>query len=282
MKTTRGPKWVILLFLFLTIGFTTVAEAAGGFGTTYRHLIYGKRNSYKMTYHRRTIWTWYVDVPANTRKLQIDLGFDRHRGYGDVDLFLGYGFRPTTSRYSYRSIRSSYRENITIMNPRAGRWYIRLPGYSNYRTCMRIIRTPKATTSTYNWRSDMLNRVNSYRRRYSRSNLSRNFTLQKAAQDYAYDMARKHYYGGSDHHGSVYANYTMARRITGAGYRYWAIRENIAAGYTTVARVMNAWWASSGHRANILATDITQTGFGQYYSSDSSGRRWVQDFGRPR
>lgn len=283
MKTARGPKWVVLSVLLLTIGVTTVAEA--GFGVSYRHLIYGRNRSWTFRYRNRYYSYWYFNVPSGARKFQIDLGFDRHRGYGDVDLYVGYGYVPYTGgrRYTYRRISNSYRENLTIMNPRAGRWYIRLRGYSNYRTCMRIICQQRSGGgSTYNWRTDMLNRVNSYRRRYGRSNLSQQSQLQKAAQDYAYDMARKHYYGGADHHGSTSANRTMTLRINATGYRWSRIAENIAYGYTTVARVMNGWWNSTGHRNNILNSALTQVGFGYYYSSDRYGRRWVQDFGRPR
>ncbi len=284
MKTMRWAKWAVLIILFFCV---TTTEAA--FGVFKKHYLYGRSRSWTMRYKNRNYSYWYITVPANAATLKITTGLDGHRGYGDCDLYVGYGFVPYTGgrRYTYRRRSNNYREVMTIRNPRAGRWYIRLRGYSYYRTCLRLAcsrktTTTTTTTTTYNWRTDMLNRVNSYRRQYGRTALSQQSQLQRAAQNYASDMAIKRYYGGADHHGSTSANWTMARRITAAGYNWNSIRENIAYGYTTVARVMAAWWASTGHRNNILATDVTQVGFGYYYGSDNYGRRWVQDFGRPR
>ena len=62
------------------------------------------------------------------------------------------------------------------------------------------------------------------------------------------------------------------------GYVYTAIGENIAAGQTSAAQVMNDWMNSAGHRANILNSSYTAVGIGcclyngVYY--------WVQNFGR--
>ncbi len=50
------------------------------------------------------------------------------------------------------------------------------------------------------------------------------------------------------------------------GYTYAA--ENIAAGYTTPAAVVQGWMTSPGHRENILALDVWELGVGHYYQSD--------------
>ena len=81
-----------------------------------------------------------------------------------------------------------------------------------------------------------------------------------------------------------FANMTMTLRILATGYRgagwsSYGFCENIAYGYTTVAAVMNAWWASSGHQANILNSNMRHAGFGYYNSTDNWGPRWVQDYG---
>ncbi|NEP19230.1 MAG: hypothetical protein F6J97_20420, partial [Leptolyngbya sp. SIO4C1] len=66
------------------------------------------------------------------------------------------------------------------------------------------------------------------------------------------------------------------------GYRYEAIGENIAAGYSTPRAVFDGWMASSGHRANILSDRFSEIGFGSYRSPNSTyGTYWVQHFGRP-
>jgi uncharacterized protein YkwD len=54
--------------------------------------------------------------------------------------------------------------------------------------------------------------------------------------------------------------------------------ENIAAGYTTAAAVMNGWMHSPGHRRNILRRGFTKIGLGVARSADGT-RYWVQDFG---
>jgi len=55
-------------------------------------------------------------------------------------------------------------------------------------------------------------------------------------------------------------------RMTSAGYFWVAALENIAAGSSTAAGVMAQWMGSSGHRANILSTDVRELGIG--YSHD--------------
>ena len=71
----------------------------------------------------------------------------------------------------------------------------------------------------------------------------------------------------------------LAAGYRGAGWSSYGFCENIAYGYTTVAAVMNAWWASAGHQANILNSNMRNAGFGYYNSTDSWGPRWVQDYG---
>jgi uncharacterized protein YkwD len=53
---------------------------------------------------------------------------------------------------------------------------------------------------------------------------------------------------------------TLTTRLDYAGYTYRTARENIAFGYTSAAAVVQAWMNSAGHRANILAADVTQIG----------------------
>jgi uncharacterized protein YkwD len=59
-----------------------------------------------------------------------------------------------------------------------------------------------------------------------------------------------------------------------------AIRENIAAGYSGADAVVQAWFDSPGHYANILATDVQAIGIALYEDpSTSYVRFWVTDFG---
>ncbi len=89
-------------------------------------------------------------------------------------------------------------------------------------------------------------------------------------------------------------------RMQDAGYYYSWAGENIAAGYSSPASVMNGWMNSSGHRANILNVNFREMGAGYYYYPqdtpdtrlDSNGdctadgqasgsyyRYWTQNFG---
>jgi len=65
-------------------------------------------------------------------------------------------------------------------------------------------------------------------------------------------------------------------RLDEAGITYSAWGENIAWGYTTGTSVLNAWIASSGHRANIENGTFTHHGVGKV------GTIWTHVFLRPR
>ena len=60
------------------------------------------------------------------------------------------------------------------------------------------------------------------------------------------------------------------------GIRYWSAGENIAAGFTDAATVMNGWLNSPGHYMNIMG-DYSHIGVGHY--TDAYGTEyWVQLF----
>lgn len=64
-----------------------------------------------------------------------------------------------------------------------------------------------------------------------------------------------------------------------AGISYWSAGENIAAGYSTPAAVVEGWLNSPGHRANILSSSFTEIGVGYAYSNNSYyGSYWAQMF----
>ena len=63
-------------------------------------------------------------------------------------------------------------------------------------------------------------------------------------------------------------------RMQDAGYDYNWAGENIAAGYSSPASVMNGWMNSSGHRANILSRNFRELGVGYYnYPQDTPDTR---------
>ena len=72
---------------------------------------------------------------------------------------------------------------------------------------------------------------------------------------------------------------TPWQRMRNEGY-YYPSAENIAAGQSTADRVVRAWMASSGHRANILNCANKAVGVGVSRGTSTYGTYWTQDFGR--
>jgi uncharacterized protein YkwD len=60
-------------------------------------------------------------------------------------------------------------------------------------------------------------------------------------------MAKRDYFAHTSLDGR-----TPAQRLLATGYSYSSMGENIAAGQTTVQKVMNDWIASPGHCQNLL------------------------------
>jgi uncharacterized protein YkwD len=102
--------------------------------------------------------------------------------------------------------------------------------------------------------------------------------LMEAAQLHADQMTRL----GRLEHVLSGAQYPRPEdRLAAAGYEWSAYAENIAMGQSSAAAAMDGWMHSSGHRANILSTSVTEIGIG--FARDSAGRPYyVQVFGKPR
>ena len=70
-------------------------------------------------------------------------------------------------------------------------------------------------------------------------------------------MAAKGYFAHNSQDGR-----TPAQRITAAGYSFTSWRENIAWGYADWNAALTGWMGSAGHRANLLATTLSEVGLG--------------------
>ena len=105
-----------------------------------------------------------------------------------------------------------------------------------------------------------------------------NDKLFKAAAGHSADMAAKNYFSHTGSDGS-----SFSQRITGAGYSWRAAGENIAAGQTSVAQVMNAWVNSPGHCANLMNKNFTEVGVACVKNDKSSYRTyWTMELAQPR
>lgn len=89
-----------------------------------------------------------------------------------------------------------------------------------------------------------------------------NAQLNQAAQGHSFDMGCKFFLSHTGSDGS-----DPGARIDATGYFWLTWGENVAAGYSTPAAVMNGWMNSPGHRANILNGSFTEMGIGYVYNS---------------
>jgi uncharacterized protein YkwD len=101
--------------------------------------------------------------------------------------------------------------------------------------------------------------------------------LERAALAHAQDMAARNYIG---HNGSDRS--MPADRATRAGYAWVSIAENVAAGQTTAAEVVNTWLASPGHCANLMNPRYSDMGVAYAVNPDSEKViYWAQVFAAP-
>jgi hypothetical protein len=106
--------------------------------------------------------------------------------------------------------------------------------------------------------------------------LSYNWELAMAARLHSQDMADQNYVNHTSLDGREFFE-----RIEDAGYDYATCGENIAAGFSTPAAVVQAWMSSDGHRANILKPDYCDIGVGYAAAAGTAYfHYWTQDFGR--
>lgn len=135
--------------------------------------------------------------------------------------------------------------------------------------------TRAAATSAF--AGDVVERTNAERTRHKRQPLRANARLMRAAQMHAEQMARVRQLA----HVLPNAAYPSAEdRLAAAEYRWHTYGENVAAGQTSAAQVLNDWMHSRGHRTNILNPDFTEMGAG--YAVDRNGRPYhVQVFAGP-
>lgn len=100
--------------------------------------------------------------------------------------------------------------------------------------------------------------------------------LTTAAAAHSQDMATNNFFSHTGSDGS-----TPWDRIRRTGYTYSTAAENIAAGYRTAEQVVQGWYSSSGHRANMLNCNLREIGVA-YADGGSYGRYWTQVFATPR
>lgn len=128
--------------------------------------------------------------------------------------------------------------------------------------------TPTVPTSPGTKEQQVLTLTNRERAKAGCGALRMNTALLRAAEGHAADMVAKNYFSHTSADGR-----SPWDRMKQAGYSGGAMAENIAAGQTTAAAVVDAWMHSEGHRANILNCTFKVLGVGHH------SNHWVQNFG---
>lgn len=132
-----------------------------------------------------------------------------------------------------------------------------------------VLNIPLPDTTLTSYVNEVIRLTNLKRTQNGLKALTANWELNRVAQYKAQDMRNKNYFS---HTSPTYGSPFDMIKAFGISYR--SAGENIAKGQSTPAQVVEAWWNSSGHRANILNSSYTQIGVG--YVAD--GKYWVQMF----
>jgi uncharacterized protein YkwD len=134
------------------------------------------------------------------------------------------------------------------------------------------------SSATQSEEEKLLGLINDFRAQNGKPAFGRNGKLDTAALNHSRDMANRSYFSHNSPEGV-----TPDQRIAAAGYNlsWWA--ENIyksAPGDASAQSAFTSWVNSSGHRANMLSTNVTQIGIGRATAPD--GRTyWTNTFGKP-
>ena len=130
---------------------------------------------------------------------------------------------------------------------------------------------------------ELINEARARERRCGRSRfqsappLAASPALNRAANAHALDIAKR---GELSHEG--FDGSQPADRATRAGYRWTAIAENVAAGQTAAAEVVETWLQSPGHCANLMDPRYSQAGAAVALNEDDDKVvYWVQVYARP-
>jgi uncharacterized protein YkwD len=136
-----------------------------------------------------------------------------------------------------------------------------------------------------NFSREMLQRVNAHRAAGAscgaRGNfgpadpLSWNDALTEAAAGHSADMAARDFFEHTNPDGK-----TLGERVDEAGYSWRIVAENLAAGQTSVAQVVEAWMKSEGHCANIMNPALRDVGAACVRSDTAEyDTYWTMDLG---
>ena len=118
--------------------------------------------------------------------------------------------------------------------------------------------------------------INAERQHQGLPALAYSSRLDRMAKIQATNMARLH---KMSHTLPESSTPTLGSRAQFVGYPFGRITENVALGYPNASTVVQGWMNSSGHRHNILDSEVVETGIGIAKGSDG-GLYYCQVFGK--
>ena len=127
-------------------------------------------------------------------------------------------------------------------------------------------------------------RTNEFRKQHDLPPVSPDDTLAEAATKYGELLARESLFGHRA------GGTTPAERVSAVGYDYCSVRENLAVHFDSFGfraeklaeESVTGWINSPGHRANLLADNVSETGVGVVRDSESGRYFSVQLFAHPK
>ncbi|WP_020407925.1 CAP domain-containing protein [Hahella ganghwensis] len=233
---------------------------------------------------------YYIDVPDKAISLVIEI-ID---GSGDADLYVKFNQEPNKSVFDCRPYQWGNRETCTFKPPQKGKYHIMLHGYSSYsgmslkatfvvdddgqdppdpKDCELSDDQQALLTAHNNARSQGRNCGGSY---YEPAPaLVWNCKLDAAATKHTQDMVDNNFFSHTGSDGSQ-----VSDRVRAQDYNYRLVGENIAAGYSSVERVMEGWLNSPGHCSNIMRSGYTEIGAEKISTSSADyPHYWTTVFG---
>lgn len=124
---------------------------------------------------------------------------------------------------------------------------------------------------------DLVARINAFRAARSLPTLTVSDTLTAAAKWMSIDMGARNYFAHTSLDGR-----SPTQRMADAGYPAFGTwtGEDLAAGFTTTADVLNGWINSPAHYAVLVNAQYRAIGVGRGYGAGSTfGWYWTADFG---
>ncbi len=114
----------------------------------------------------------------------------------------------------------------------------------------------------------LLTAINAKRSSMGLASYTYDTNLEAVADSHCSDMASRDYLDHTSPDGV-----TLSNRLDNANIYYVSAAENLASGFTTAEKVLNAWLNSPKHSANILSGEFTKIGIG-FCAGGSNGTYW--------